>query len=971
MHDELMETLREECSRALWSRGVGLARGVAPIRIPSSDPDAIVVRIPIPGRAVAPTVHLFPDDEDWVCDCSRREEPCEHVVVAMLALQRGELDTSAPDAPEAWTIGYRFTTQGDSLAFDRVLVGRGEESPLRTTASAAALQREGAAVLVTGEDLHVEHALGSRTRGILTRAQVPALLKALSHVVDLRVDGALMRASARGVGAVARVEDVPRGWQITLVQDPEIDRVYANGIAILGDEIAPVKELGMDRSEVAELRRGRIYTPEDAAELTSTVLPSLRHRVALDVVSTRLPQPVSAEARIVVQVDSKPEGLGALALLVYGDPPIARVDGGTLVALAEQVPFRNRTREAILTRKLKEDLGLGVGREAIFSDEDAIEFSSRLQRWRAGQIQGDAHRRYRIVAPVFPVMEGQGGDLTVAFRTPGDSAEEARHAAPGDVLSAWRSGSSLVALNDGTFGPLPIDWLALHGEVLMDYLEARRAAGLEQTPTHALGLLATLCDSLEHPRPPDLTRLEALFSEDTTEDVPSPPPELEGVLRPYQESGVGWLIARREAGLGAMLADDMGLGKTLQALASARGRTLVVAPASVIHAWADESRRFRPQLRVSTYHGRHRELAPEADLTITTWALLRADIDALKAPHWDAVILDEAQAIKNPDSQVAAAAFQLRSHWRLTLSGTPIENRLEELWSQAHFVNPGLLGGRTDFQERTARPIARGDEQAAQRLRARIRPFLLRRRKEEVAPDLPPRIPVTRHCTLSTEERTLYSALAEAARTDILQRVDAGASTMEALEALLRLRQAACHPALVPGQEGQTSSKIQELLRGLETATAGDHKALVFSQWTGFLDLIEPHLDAAGITWIRLDGATRDRGAIVREFQAASGPSVLLISLKAGGTGLTLTAADHVFLMDPWWNPAVEDQAADRAHRIGQERPVIIHRMVARDTVEERILALQESKRALADQVLSGAAGAGGISRDEILELLA
>jgi SNF2 family DNA or RNA helicase len=443
------------------------------------------------------------------------------------------------------------------------------------------------------------------------------------------------------------------------------------------------------------------------------------------------------------------------------------------------------------------------------------------------------------------------------------------------------------------------------------------------------------------------------------------------VLRPYQRDGIGWLLARRDAGLGAMLADDMGLGKTLQALATIEGHTLVVAPASVLHAWVEETHKFRPHLKVSTYHGKRRILDPDADITVTTWALLRADVETLSKPRWATIILDEAQAIKNPDSQVAGAAFQLQADWRVTLSGTPIENRLEELWSQAHFVNPGLLGGRSDFLERTVKPIAQGDETAAARLRARIRPFLLRRRKEEVAPDLPPRIPVTRHCTLNPEERGVYDALAAAARSDVLERIDAGATTMQALEALLRLRQAACHSGLVPGQDADSSSKVEELLRGLESATAGDHKALVFSQWTGFLDRIEPHLDDAGIPWIRLDGSSRDRGAIVQAFQAPEGPPVLLISLKAGGTGLTLTAADHVFLMDPWWNPAVEDQAADRAHRIGQERTVIIHRMVARDTVEERILALQESKRALADKVLSGTAGSGGLTREELIELLA
>jgi SNF2 family DNA or RNA helicase len=382
-------------------------------------------------------------------------------------------------------------------------------------------------------------------------------------------------------------------------------------------------------------------------------------------------------------------------------------------------------------------------------------------------------------------------------------------------------------------------------------------------------------------------------------------------------------------------------------------------------------RRFRPDLRVSLYHGPGRQLDPGADMTLTSYALLRLDRVALSARRWGTLILDEAQAIKNPDSQVARAAFGLKADLRLALSGTPVENRLDELWSLVHFTNRGLLGGRADFSDRYSGPIALGDAAASERLRRRIRPFVLRRLKRDVARDLPPRTESILHVELDDHERAVYDAVRAATRADLVALMNEGGSVMKALEALLRLRQASCHAGLIPGQVAARSSKVDALVSALADAAADGHKALVFSQWTSFLDLIEPHLEQAGIAFTRLDGSTRDRAAVTESFQSPDGPPVLLISLKAGGSGLNLTAADHVFLCDPWWNPAVENQAADRAHRIGQQHPVMIYRLVAMGTVEEKILALQEQKRELANIALDEAAAAAALTRDDLLALLA
>jgi SNF2 family DNA or RNA helicase len=415
----------------------------------------------------------------------------------------------------------------------------------------------------------------------------------------------------------------------------------------------------------------------------------------------------------------------------------------------------------------------------------------------------------------------------------------------------------------------------------------------------------------------------------------------------------------------------MGLGKTLQGLCAIQGRTLVIAPTSVLRNWEKETLRFRPGLSVCVYHGPKRSLSPDADLVITSYGLLRLDIELLRAERWDMAILDEAQAIKNPDSQVARAAFQLDAGFRLTLTGTPVENRLDELWSQLNFVNPGLLGSRKGFQERYAKPISQGQAGVASELRARIRPFLLRRLKREVAPELPPKIETVLYVTLTEDERAAYDAVRATTQKEIVAQLGHGANPIQALAALMRLRQAACHKGLLPKQHADTSSKVQLLIETLDSVIAQGHKALVFSQWTSLLDRVEPHLEAANVPYIRLDGSTRDRAGVVDAFQSDDGPPLMLISLKAGGTGLNLTAADHVFLMDPWWNPAVEDQAADRAHRIGQDRPVIVTRLVTLETVEERILALQSRKRALADAALAGADRAAALTRDDLLALLA
>jgi superfamily II DNA or RNA helicase len=785
------------------------------------------------------------------------------------------------------------------------------------------------------------------------------------------LDGAPVRVSPEPVAPEGRLVDRDGDFLLTVDLRPGVTASLGDDAVLCGDVIRPLRETRLEGRELAEYPRGRLFRADEAARLASEILPDLARRIAIDVQTTRLPRTLRSEpARARVATSRDGDALVVRADIVYGDPPAARVVSGRLVGIQGVVPIRDEAAERVAARRIQSELELPVGAEVSVRGEAAIALAARLERF-SGTVAGDAQHAFFRAPALAPHFEATADGFDLWFRSGDGDVPRSRRVDGAMALRAWSAGESLVLLPGGGLAPLPADWLARFGRQVADLLDARDAAGA--LPRAALPGLAQLCDALEIERPAHLASLAALVDDFAGIPHAALPADLDATLRAYQKIGVDWLVFLRDAGLGALLADDMGLGKTLELLCALRHgeRTLVVAPTSVLFNWEAEIRRFRPALTVSLYHGASRALDPQADVTLTSYALLRLDAEGLAAIAWDTVVLDEAQAIKNPDSQVARAAHALRAKWRVAMTGTPVENRLDELWSQLHFANPGLLGTRARFDERTAKPIAAGDAGAAVQLRARIRPFVLRRRKSEVAPELPPRTEVVLRVELDERERAVYDAVRAATRAQVVERLASGGSVLAALEALLRLRQAACHTGLVPGQRADTSSKVELLVEELATTVAEGHKALVFSQWTSLLDRVEPALRGAAIEFTRLDGSTRDRGGVVAQFQDEAGPPVLLISLQAGGTGLNLTAADHVFLLDPWWNPAVEEQAADRAHRIGQTRPVLVHRLVAADTVEERVLALQATKRSLAEAALGDATAAASLTRDDLLALLA
>ncbi|HET9887602.1 MAG TPA: DEAD/DEAH box helicase, partial [bacterium] len=464
------------------------------------------------------------------------------------------------------------------------------------------------------------------------------------------------------------------------------------------------------------------------------------------------------------------------------------------------------------------------------------------------------------------------------------------------------------------------------------------------------------------------------------------PRSIRAQLRPYQREGLDFLAHTSSLGIGAILADDMGLGKTLQALAwlawlgkkeSPSTPSLVVCPASVIHNWEREAQRFAPSLRILTLtagaqrHALRRQI-PEYDLVVTNYALLRRDLEELQRMEWRAVILDEAQNIKNPDAVVSKAAKTLRARHRLALTGTPLENRVLDLWSIVTFLNPGYLGTRTSFEQRFDRIDV--PPHARRLLAAKLRPIMLRRLKKQVAPELPPRIEERRDCDLTPGQRKLYIAEVAKGRALIQKLASSGGlqrNKISILALLTRLRQICCHPALAGGRESLGSGKFDALFELLDPLFAEGHKVLVFSQFVECLKLIDREMRLRGIAHHMLTGQSRNRAELVAAFERDLNPAAFLISLKAGGTGLNLTAASYVILFDPWWNPAVEAQAIDRTHRIGQDRTVIAYRMLARGTIEDRIWDLQQQKASLVSDVLGEDGFAKTLTREDLDYLLA
>jgi superfamily II DNA or RNA helicase len=887
---------------------------------------------------------------DWGCDCGR--EICIHAAAVVIAAKQRASGAASPStqSPRA-RLHYNLKAMGKNLRLDRELLRGDSHEPF--VGNLRNLQ----GVHLTKADFVVEEVLQ------LGNTKIPnvgwrRILKAWeADNTAVSLNSRRMRISAKPMGDIARVVEHEDGFRVSLVRNNRIDEAFG-GVVRAGNRLHPKGESPLNTSQRSALIRGVFFDKGEAGRLVADFLPGLRKKVYVQVLTDKLPVEIQdLKPHLVAQMEDKGSSLQVIVDVVYGDPPIGRLRRGKLELFSKTIPIRDEKEEARLLKQAEYSLKLPLGQTcSLPGAEAALWVQERLPKWR-GSIVGNPGR--------FAFREKS---LEMGIKQTGKDIYFESEAAPEAIISAWREGRSLVPLTDGGWAPLPKDFMEKYGELVSDLLSARNADG--SLPKHATIAAAEIAQALDCPLPRAMKKLRPLLEDFESLPEKDIPADLQGTLRHYQEIGFRWMAFLAKADLGGILADDMGLGKTLQTLCLLRdqqGPHLVIAPTSVLHNWRSEAARFFPKMTVCLYHGPQRKLDTKADLILSSYALMRLD-SQLQNRKWKTVILDESQAIKNAESQTAQAAYALQAKQRFALTGTPVENRLEELWSQFHFVMPGFLGGRKKFQETYARPMELGEMLAGETLRRRIKPFVLRRMKREVAPELPPLTELVLRCPMPEEQRDIYKAVHQAAKVAI--EADSGIKTLQVLEHLLRLRQAACHPRLLPGDRPNVSGKMDLLIRKLKEVICEGHKALVFSQWTGFLDLIQTALDKENLKTVRLDGATRNRAAAVDTFQSDDGPPIFLISLKAGGTGLNLTAADYVFLVDPWWNPAVESQATDRAHRIGQDKPVIAVRLIAEDSVEERILALQSAKKELAEAAIGGAESfTGKLSRSDLLSV--
>ncbi len=728
-------------------------------------------------------------------------------------------------------------------------------------------------------------------------------------------------------------------------------------------EIGDNLPLGLTNVLREPLRLG----PPRARHFLALELPVWREAIELELPDGfTLPTAISAEPEFALKLEGSLQHLRAT--LTWRYPENSAAD-------PNQVLVPNPQAEAAATARL-EATGFAHGelrdpaRAARFF---AFDYPALAKEWQVSVAPslGKARAALEPVSPTIEIVSSGEDWFELRYSVASAGGE---HIPLAEVQRLLRSRQIKRQLKNGRQAVFDPDALEDFEQLLLDANPRQHQPGVYRFDKAQAGYLAATAAETGARL---IDAAHALLSETVALDLGS----LDEKLRDYQRTGVAWLAALAGQKLGGILADEMGLGKTVQTLAflqlrQGNGPALIVCPTSLLANWQREAAHFTPNLRVLVIDGGNRatkvaQLA-DTDLGLTSYGLLRRDVDLYRGLPFDTVVLDEAQHIKNPDTQNAQAAFNLRSRQRFVLTGTPMENSVRDLWSLMNFVVPGYLGSRSDFRERYEKPLAAGPEPALQRrLARRLRPFLLRRKKAEVAKELPGKIEQVVPCALGPNQRATYDALLREIQTGLGTAPNEGAKRMKMLTGLLRLRQACCDLRLL-GLETPGSAKLDLLDELLEEIIDGGHRVLIFSQFVTMLDLVRQRLNTSRIAHCYLAGLTKDRQAQVDRFQNDAAIPVFLVSLKAGGVGLNLSAADTVIHFDPWWNAAVEAQATDRAHRIGQTRVVTAYKLIARETVEEKILELQNRKRELASSMLESddTPLMTGLTTNDLTELL-
>ncbi len=964
-----------------------------------------------------------------VCSCGG-SGICEHVVATLEAVRSQteleEIDRAAPELDLSWLPAPRIESKGvrarsvwpvfsspdgSTLAASLILDSPRLRGAVRDAAAVVAmmdatpiddwdeLDRE----LLRDESVLEAFATGRTAPRALARALFrlarhprlrfdpePAAARHPSELPEFRIDlrGVALRAVRRGGAFVPLFESVD-GARIpaanALLLDGPPPWIATPRAAFLVDGSFDAKKA----IDAARSLNGDVFAEPPSPRTIARVAPFLtpEDRSALGIVDAADPSAELAlgwnAGALVANVTFIDRATGARA-------PYARL--GTIAPHGERfVRFTNDRAAAIRARLIE------AGFVPRSTDGFALHGADRAANFVRETLPTWDDFERRLDPGLTDLVRGQTDlDINVVAERSGEDADwfelkvDVFVSGSGDALTPSELGALLGS--SGRYAEVrgklvDVEKLRQRNELITDLAERRRSG---------LAALLALRDELHDnfgtvSLPAEVERMREKLRDFKGIPIVEPPPLTNGALRGYQERGLDFLAYLAEFGFGGILADEMGLGKTLQVLSYLMRRkilegpapSLVIAPTSVTHTWESEITRFAPELRTLRLHSgteraaRYEEIA-NADVVITSYALARLDATQLSQYHFRTLILDEAQNAKNPSSQIARVVRALHAEHRLALTGTPVENSLRDLWAIFAFVEPGLLGSESSFRRRFETPISENDETATATLRSRLEPFLLRRTKEDVAPELPERTEVALACELSPLQRRLYRGVAEAARRDVFAIVEEGgieSATVHVLAALTRLRQICAHPGLLFDEyrnEPEASAKFDAFLETVDEVLSGGHRLLVFSAFASMLRIMRAEFDKRGLAYGYLDGSTKDkdRQEEVARFMRADGPPLFLCSLKAGGVGLTLTAADYVVLYDPWWNPAVERQAIDRTHRIGQHRAVTAYRLVTAGTVEEKIRALAERKASLSRNIIKADGALAKALTREDLEML-
>ena len=993
------QALREAASWRAFKEGLALRDGGAVVEAKKSESGwRGVVRV---GKRVFRVGVVVKSATDFEVRCSCPEnqasgEVCCHAVATGLQALAGTSDVPTPDEPKA--------IAAQKAAWDLVLPGNWRDALSRGKLSVLVRVSKDDEISAADEKLGLWLESQKVTRNAemhlhLDGRRVDDFLSAIIDHPRVR-SGQLPEALLISKGARIAVSEVQNAGDAVRLIPAATEAEWHE----LGGAYWRASELGLERLGDGAMPDVGERVMRGLARKSPVELPMREFLDRIELFQNWLELPesgwlgslhfVPARFEVVLSLDGTLSRVEAGVSLRYEGGDAVFPMSGSVAALpriaGDRCEVRDHAGEAkVLVAMCAAGFDFSADERGVLAGEAAvIGFLSRVLpklrgAWKIDESANFKRAREKVML-VSPRIEIQGsGDDWLTFDLSYETGDGARVPAA-EIQRMLRSGAGVEKRNDGRRIVLSDDIGGLI-DPLMAELDVRQEGGHYEARGVSADVVTELCANFSKSGSGKSAALE-----------PFPKPStLVAEPRPYQLAGAAWMADRVRRFGGALLADDMGLGKTLQAIAVIEhlfetkpeepGLVLVVATASLLGNWRAEFARFAPKRRVVVLHGAGRENLREGlrdgDVVITSYGTLARDLVWHLGREYRAVVVDEASLMRNPDTDHARALFKLCSKARIALTGTPLENGVGDLWSIFRFVMPGWLGGREDFKQRYEMPLrsAGGDSGVMERLRLRLKPLMLRRNKEQVAPDLPSKLIIDEWCELTDQQKGVYRDLQVEGRKLVQVAGDSGnaaAVRMRMLTALLRLRQACCDLSLLGSERlkqmlvSERSAKLQRLFELLDEVISGNHKVLIFSQFQKQLLEIEKHIHERQWSCLRLDGQTRNRQALVDKFQSADGPPVFLISLKAGGYGLNLTAADVVIHFDPWWNPAAEAQATDRAHRIGQTRPVTVYRLLTRGTVEEKVVRMQAGKRELAAGLDEEGGGDGGLTAAEMRSVL-